>query len=423
MNSLKTYIQSFFQRAGNYIFIATIISRALSFLASWIALQLIDNTKLGEVLYGWNIITFLLPFVGFGLHQSLIRYGALGNDNEKKTLLYYVMKNGVFASIFLAFIVTVVALLFPFEFENTGYYIAIFSIAFIPIFLLETIKTQFRLQHKNKTFAYSEIAYSVCFCILIFILSSFYQEKGYVATQILAPTLITILFINKINIKKPTSKKINIDKIEFWKYGIFGGLSNLTTILLFAIDIILIGSILKNSEVVTTYRYISIIPFSLLFLPRVFMATDFVSFTEKITSKNYIKNYIKNYMLLFSIVSVVLLIFFFFLGKFILNLFDKSFVSHFDSFMILNLGICGILIFRGLFGNLLSAIGWIKANFYITLIALIINYFSNQYLINLYGIKGASITSAILMWFTGIVSAITFYFGYKKTILSFKKTQ
>lgn len=423
MNLLKKYIQSFIKKSGNYVFIATITARVLSFLASWLALQLIDTKNLGEVLYAWNFITFILPFVGFGLHQSLIRFGALSAEKDKNSLLFYVIKNGVISSVLLAVLVTITSLLIPFEFNNTAIYIAAFSISFIPTFLLETIKVQFRLQHKNKLFSYLEIIYSITFCLLVFLLSSLYQEKGYIAALILAPTLITMVYFRKLHLKKPKTLTLNINKIAFWKYGVFGGLSNLTTMLLFAIDIILIGTILKQPEQVTIYRYVSIIPFSLLFLPRIFITTDFVSFTEKISSKAYIKNYIKSYMVLFSIISVLLITFFFFFGKIVLSLFHSSFTNYFDSFVILNIGICGILIFRGIFGNLLSSIGWIKANFYITLIALVINYFTNQELISNYGIKGAAITSAILMWGTGIISAIVFFIGYNKFLLSFKKTK
>ena len=78
------------------------------------------------------------------------------------------------------------------------------------------------------------------------------------------------------------------------------------------------------------------------------------------------------------------------------------------------LGITGIYIFRGLFGNLLSSIGKIELNYYIISIAIIINIISNYYLIPKYGIKGAAITSAILMWFTGILSWLSFVYFYRK---------
>ena len=73
----------------------------------------------------------------------------------------------------------------------------------------------------------------------------------------------------------------------------------------FVIDILLIGYLLEDTEMITNYRYISLIPFSLLFLPRVFIATDFVTFTENIFQKKYIINYIKSYMLFFFFASVI----------------------------------------------------------------------------------------------------------------------
>lgn len=415
MNSLKNYIQNFLNRAGSYVFGATILARLLSFVASWIALQYIANEKLGVLLYSWNIIAFLMPFVGAGLHQSLIRYGALlTNENDKKSLLHYVVKNGTFASIVLAFIVAVFGLLFPFKFKDAGLYIAIFSLSFIPFFLLETIKVQLRLTHNNKTFALVDAVYNVILVVLVFVLSYLYQENGYVSALLLAPTLASILFFNKIRVSQFQLKKLTITNTKFWKYGVFGGLTGVTTMLLFAIDILLIGNIMDNSEMVTIYKYVSLLPFSILFLPRVFMATDFVAFTEKISDKRYIFSYTKSYMSLFTLISLTICGGSFLFAKEILSIFDTSFILYANSFKILTIGVTGILIFRGIFGNLLCSIGKIEVNSYITIFALVINIISNYYFIPKYGIKGASITSALMMWFTGIASCIWFLILYKK---------
>lgn len=171
---------------------------------------------------------------------------------------------------------------------------------------------------------------------------------------------------------------------------------------------------------ITNYRYISLIPFSLLFLPRVFIATDFVAFTEKIYDKNYIVDYMKSYMLFFLIISCVLLLFSFLFAEQILAILDRNFIQFVDTFLILMFGIVGIYIFRGLFGNLLSSIGKAHINYYIASFALIINIITNYYLIPKYGIKGAAITSAILMWFTGIISLIWFWYLYRKLLLNKK---
>jgi Na+-driven multidrug efflux pump len=144
------------------------------------------------------------------------------------------------------------------------------------------------------------------------------------------------------------------------------------------------------------------------------MTTDFIYFTENIKNVNYIKNYIKSYMLLFSCISIFILVFCYFFSAEILEIFDPSFVKNTSSFLYLIIGICGILILRGLFGNLLSSIGKAHVNFYITSVALILNLVSNYYLIPKYGIKGAAITTACLMWITGVLSLLCFWHLYRK---------
>jgi O-antigen/teichoic acid export membrane protein len=58
--------------------------------------------------------------------------------------------------------------------------------------------------------------------------------------------------------------------------------------------------------------------------------------------------------------------------------------------------------------------GKASTNYWIALIAIFINLVLNYFLIPRYGIFGAAITSAILMWFTGLASTLLFFFYYKK---------
>ena len=419
MNLLKTYISNFLSRKGSYVFIATVLARIFSFIASWLALKLISNEELGVVLFAYNIIVFLIPISGFGLNQSLLRYGALLKSKEEKNSLFlYVLSKGVLASFVLIALIILSSFFVPFKFENTQLYVIILSFIILPSFIFEIIRAQFRLQHNNKSFAYTEFSHSIILLLSVFILSYFFQEIGYTIALLATPLLTSLLFINKLNIDFSSKIKLTITNFSFWKYGFFASLSNVVTQLLFVIDILLIGYLLEDTEMITNYRYISLIPFSLLFLPRVFIATDFVAFTEKIYDKNYIVNYIKSYMLFFLIVSFILLSFSFIFAEQILSILDSNFTQFVDTFLILMFGIVGIYIFRGLFGNLLSSIGKAHINYYIASFALIINVITNYYLIPKYGIRGAAITSAILMWFTGIISLIWFWHLYRKLLLN-----
>jgi len=415
LTQIKEYINGFINRSGSYVLFSTMAARVLSFLGSWIALQLIEAKELGVILFAYGIVQFIIPIGGFGLHQSLIRYGALlKSEDEKQQLFSYVLKKGIVASIAIILVLVGIGYFIPFQFDKTYVYFSILSLSILTVFILEIIKIQFRLQHKNRLYAITEFWYNVILTGLIFGLSYLFQGMGYIIALIVSPVLTALFFIKKLNVKLHIKNNLKITNLSFWKYGFFGGLSSVVTQLLILIDIILIGYLIDDPVAVTNYRYISIIPFSLLFLPRVFITTDFVTFTEKIHQKDYINRYIKNYMLFFGVVSILLLLFSYFFAEQILYIFGVEYMNYADSFLILIMGIVGIYIFRGLFGNLLSSIGKIELNYYIISIAIVINVISNYYLIPLYGIKGAAITSAILMWFTGILSWLSFLYFFRK---------
>lgn len=417
MKNIVLFIKNFIGRDGNIVLLTTILSRALSFIASWIALRLIDNKELGVVIFAFNIISFIIPIGGFGLHQSLIRYGALlKNKEEKNSLFIYVLKNGLLASSVIIIVIIIASFSIKFSFDGTRFYVIFLSFILIPSFIFELIKTQFRLNYNNKSFSFAELAYNIILVILVFSLSIFFKEFGYASALLLTPLITSLFFIKKMKINYKDYSKLVVTNRYFWKYGFFASLSNVVTQLLFVVDIFLIGYLLNDANLVTSYKYITLIPFGLLFLPRVFMATDFVAFTENIYNKKYIYNYIKGYLYLFSLLSIIILSLSFVFSHNILTFFDTTFVRYNNSFLILIIGVCGILIFRGLFGNLLSSIGKAHINYYIASIALILNFASNYYLIPKYGIRGAAITSSALMWLTGFLSMSIFYKYYSKIV-------
>ena len=417
MKSILDFINSFLGRAGSFVFSSVVISRLLSFFASWIALQLIPKNDLGIVIYAFQIVAFIVPVSGFGLHQSLIRYGAkLDTVEEKNELFKYAFQKGFIASLILIVGFVSFSVFNDFKIQGTSFYLGLLSISFITHYFFELVKIQFRLQKRNKLYSYTDITYNVLFVSAVFILSYFFQELGYAIAIISIPLLTALIFLPKLGIKWNQKQSLNIMNKGFWSYGFFASLSNVTTQLLISIDIILIGNILLNTELVTAFKYVSIVPYSLLFLSQVVIITDFVNFTEKINQRKYILDYISNYIKILTVISLVSLGFIYFLGEYILAIFNPEYVAYYNSLLMLTIGVCGILILRGLFGNLLSSLGKAHVNFFITGVAVVLNIVLNYQLIPKLELFGASITSAILMWFTGILSAILFFYYFKKEL-------
>lgn len=415
MNRLLNFLFTFSNRSGNYILVASIGSRLLSFFASWIALQIITDEKLGIVIYAFQFILFLSPIASIGLNQGLIRYGSFLKTIEKKNKLFsFILKKGLFIT--SLFTITTILLSFTINFDTpkTSFYLKLLSLTFITQFLFETLQIQFRLQKKNKTFAFTELTYNIILVTLVFILSYYFHELGYAIALILTPLISFTFFIKEIKFSWKQDIHFNFIDFSFWKYNFFASMSNVTSILLVSVDILLIGYLIPDMKMVTAFKYISIVPFSILFLSRAFMATDFVIFTEKIADKKFIYNYIKNYILLFSVISIGFLIVILLFGKYILAIFDSSYTTYYPTLIVLSIGITGILILRGIFGNLLSSIGKSHISFIIISSAIVLNFIFNYYLIPIYGIFGAAITSAFLMWFTGILCTVSFFYYFNR---------
>lgn len=401
------------KRAGNYVFASTILARLLSLFASWVAIKLIPAEKLGTVIYAFQIIAFIIPVAGLGLNQGLLRYGAhLKTRIEKNKLFIYTLKYGVGISFVLIGIILLSSFVIDFKQEKTQFYLILLSLALSSHYVFGLTKIQFLLHKNNKAFAFIELIYNVLFVALVSVLSYLYQELGYAIALIATPLIATLISLNKLNINWLLPNKLDITNIFFWKYGFFASMSNVTTQLLVSIDILLIGSILNNLELVTAYKYISLIPYSLLFISRAVITTDFVNFTENIYDKRYIYDYIKNYIKIFSIISLGCLIVVYFFGNVLLSFFHKDYSSYQNILMVLTVGISGILIIRGIFGNLLSSIGKAHINFIVTSIGLLLNFLLNYILIPKYGLLGAAVTSALLMWLTGLLCAFFFFYFY-----------
>jgi O-antigen/teichoic acid export membrane protein len=421
-NSLLNFLSSFSNRSGNYILIASIASRFLSFFASWIALQIIPSKNLGVVIYAFQFILFISPIASLGLNQGLFRYGSFLKSIEKKNKLFsYALKKGLLVSSIFTLIIILISFIIDFETPKTSFYLRLLSLMIITQFLFEILQIQFRLQKKNKKFAFVETTYNISLVILVSILSYYFKELGYAIALISTPLLIFIFFIKDIKFKWHHKDYFNFIDFSFWKYGFFASISSVTTVMLVSIDIVLISYLTSDMNLVTTFKYVSIIPFSILFLSRAFMSIDFVVFTEKIDNKIFIFNYIKNYILFFSIISIGFLITIILLGKYLLLILDPTYPSYYSTLVVLSIGVTGILILRGLFDNLLSSIGKSHVSFIILSLAIILNISLNFYLIPIYGIIGAAITSAVLMWFTGILCMFFFFYYFDKFIKNHQK--
>lgn len=417
MNFLQ-FIQTFRDRKGAYILFASLATRLVSFIVSLLVIHLLTKKEYGYITYAFTIIAFVLPFMGAGIHQGLLRFGALCNSQlEKKYFFQLCLKRGLLSSLVLMLLLIIVTPFFTQELTRSAFYLYLLSFQFIGLLLFVMVEVYARLLHINLLFAQMEILSSLCLLIFNVSLCYLFGGPGYIVSVISVPFFVGLYYFFKLNlhhkIKPPTLPKFKTK--ELIKYGLYVSIGNVLAQLLFAVDILIIGNLLKEAELVAQYKASSIIPFNLLILSRAILATDFVKLSRASKdNKNYLKSYYWNYFKIFCAISLGVLLFFYFFSEEVLLLFGKEYQDEPQLMFIFTCGIVGGMLFRVPLGNLLSAIGWPKTNAVISVIVLFLNTLGSYWMVQKYGLTGAAIVTSSLMWVSGLMCLGAFLYFLKK---------
>lgn len=408
---IADFIKNFFSRKGKHVFLALFAEKTASMLLVLFATNMLSKEVYGAIAYANSTLTFIIPFVGFGIHQGLVRYGAISkSQQEKKYLFNIALKRGVLFSLLLIALVLLLSPFTTFKLTSSLVYLCILSAQILSLFVLEIVKIYARLIRRNKLFSRIVIINSLVLLSIGTGLTYCFGGIGYVVALVMVPLLIGVSFIVSLEL---TSYNKNIQsKIvfkDFMLYGLYTSFSGVLSQLLYAVDILLIGNILQNENSIAEYKIATILPFSLLFLPIVFMTTDFVYLAKKgEDDRQYLKGYYLNYLKIFTVISFFVISVFFFFESDLYRVFGDSYSDEKHLMLIFAFGAVGGLMFRVPLGNILSAVGLVKANTYVVLLTFLLNITLSYYFLLRFGVVGAALCTSFLMWFSGGLNLFVF---------------
>lgn len=414
--SIKDFIKGFIQRKGISVGFASVIGKIGGFLLVLIATNLIPKEEFGLITYANTALVFIIPFIGFGIHQGLIRYGSLSNSQIVKKYLFNVtLRKGIKYSLFLTLLILLLTPIISYNLKESKIYLVILSFQLLSLFIFEVVRIYSRLINLNKLYAEITIVKTVFIVVVTYVLTLKFSGIGYVLSLSFIPLLISFYYIFKLKlIDFKVANTTKIDLKAYLKYGMFTSLAGVLSQLLYAVDVLLIGNILKEEALVAEYKVSNILPFSFLFLAVVFFQTDFVKIASKSeTDKKYIRNYYLNYLKVFSILSLLIVLFFFIFSDYLIKLFGDNYTNENNLMLIFSFGVMGALLFRIPLGNILAAVGWPKINALNSFVILVLNLIFSYLLIIKYGIVGAAIVTSAMMWLSGLLSLIAFVWYLK----------
>jgi len=410
LNTITQFFRSFLDRKGGSIFGSMILSKAASFLLSIILIRLVDKPEFGNIMYAYNIVSFIGPFIGAGLFQSLLQFGPQERlVAQKKSMFRYTIIWGTIVSLGIVALLMAFAPILTYNLPDALWYLIGLAPLLISLYVFESVKNYFRIFIINRTWAVLETTQAVLMLILGAILTYFWNGAGYIVAVVVSPLIISMWIL----IRKPfilwSRSKFETSPKTLWQFGVYSSFGGIVSQLIFSVDILSIGNILESPEMVAQYKAMSIIPFSLMFLPGAFIKTDFVTLVKFSKDKSFLSQYSKGFLRLFALLSVGILIGAHLFSETIISiLFGSAYLGSENVFLILMWGVASMLIFRVPYGNILLAIGWIRINTGIAIGTLILDLILNYVLIPQYGIMGAGIATVISLWISGLISYLFF---------------
>jgi len=420
-HDLLKFLYSFKSRGGAHVLTSGFTTKAISLLTSIYVIRNISISEYGGISFALMVVLPLLPLVSLGLDFSFLRYASLLDDRKKiNTFFVFSLVHGSVISIILTLLMVFLSdyIALADSNSNSSLYIKVLSLLFVLDFLNRLFQNYSRVIGRNKIFAYSGLLRAVMVFVIAYGLSFIIDGWAYVFALIVSP-LISVLFIY-IFLAKSLKEGVVSNQSgwsDFYKFGVYTGFGSVISQLQMPMAGVMLGWMGSGYEV-ALYRVASLIPISLLFIPNLFLKSEFVYLSKTYADKSLVKNYIVNYAKLAVLFSLVMILVGMFLGAFIVQfLFGEQYSAASGPFKILLLGVAGGIILRQLFGNLTYAAGKSGLNVINAVLNFIFGLILTYFLISYFGVYGAVASTAFMLWFSGISNAIIYYcFVYRRLV-------
>lgn len=365
MSSVSTFVSDFVKRGGVLVMLSTFLGKFMIAFLSIAVIRFVSVGEYADIAYILSFFSILVVFSGIGGNYSLLRFGAITPSvRERKAYYHYTLQKGVKYALILAIISSSVFWLFSKDNYLTSLFI-IMSFALVSYYMLDVMRSYFRIIDINKMFAKINVYFAVITFVLTVCLTLLFNTYGYIVALGLSP--IIVFFIFRKYIGSCENKGINVNKKEFWSYGIHTSVSAIANQIIFSIAPLLIAYLSEDKEQIALFKVATIIPFNVLTLPGILMQTDFTVLARNSNSSKYLLSYYFNYLKVIAPLSIVCFFLSIYFGEeVVVFIFGKDYRSIVFMYQVFMIATFFSYLLRNPIGNILLAIGKAKWNGYNT---------------------------------------------------------
>lgn len=411
MEKYKNALQSLINKGFFHIAGSTIINRLITAVTNILIARFLGKYYYGVFGTAYNIYSIFIIFSGLGMFNAILVYCSENRTAEGKKAYYrYGLGSGFIASIFLSVGMFLYAWFAPMSIPEAREYIIQLSVLPLLDYIMQYMLVVFRSQKQNKKYAkYINIA-SSSYLILGCAGAIYWGVTGTIIGRYISYAIVIVITIPSaypffVNKTKDTLK-LSKEKIKnLWAYSLKNGLSSALNQILYLIDIALIVALVKNPEVVASYKVAVLIPEGLSFIPSSLMVFLIPIIAEHNQDGSWLRSKIKTIFLYSGIFNMLISIFLIIFAPIIITiLWGPEYLDSVACFRILAVNYFVMATFRMPCTNILAVLHKVNFNLWLGIAAGILDIILDYVLINSFGAIGAAVATISTVLFISLFS-------------------
>ena len=410
MNKIIEKIRAVFRMGLFHVFGATAINKVLSFVTNIFLVRILTKEEFGVFSGSFNVFLIAILFNGFGIGSSVLFFASdKETEGDRREVYSFALKYGFLINSAICLGIAVYGMLFNVGIEATRQYIL--GLTFLPLFyfMFDFYAHVLRTRKENKKYSFLLNVNTLLYCIFAVIGGYFWGIWGTIAGRYMSYVVSLVVghyYANKfITIKRQT--KIDKEKRKkIVSYAVHSGFVAALNQILYRIDITIITLLVADSVIVANYKVGAVIPENMVFVPTSISVVIVPLFVEKNNDYKWVYNKAKQLFISMAAVCGIISLGLVVLAKPIIHIvWGAQYAESVPYFRLLAISFFFLGTFRSTSTNILQAIGKVKYNLYVSIIAGISNIILDVVMIREFGVIGAAYATLLV---TIIASCLSF---------------
>ena len=394
------------------VLISKTLNKGIGMISTMVITRVLTQTQYGIWSYAFNLFGYLELLSGFGLAAGAYQFGMENHGKDEEFRYYkYCLRNGIIINGIIAALSISVLFFIELPIRESKVYTMGLSPLLILTYILLVLEYIFlsenRIAEYAKVLNINTILNAGGIC-----LGSFFGIEGIVIGKYIAAiiSIVQILLKLRKELKKIVKSAMFrfVEVKDLWHYSIFTGASAALNLLLYLLDITMIGSLMANAEQLSLYKVGTLIPSALSFIPNSVVTAYLPKIVYNRNDSGWIRKNVKKLYIGMGILNLFLCISLYLLAPYIIGFTSgQKYLPAVPVFRILIVGYGISGTFRTVSINLLAGFRKVNYNLFVSVISGILDILLNYFLITKYQMIGASYATLLVEIVTSVLA-----FGY-----------